>query len=148
MKNKLLNKLLIAAILTLSLTAFAQAQSATSLVTSLYKEHKKDSIAGWSKARLNKYFTTEFTNAFHKEANKEFGIEFDILFDTQDDSDIKTYKITSEKASGKRLEVITVSFKNFGESKKVLLTIDAKTKKIRNINYAGQKPSLMDMFKN
>lgn len=142
------NKLLIAIILTLSLTAFVQAQSATSLVTSLYKEHKKDSVAGWSKARLSKYFTTKFTNAFHKAAKTESGIEFDILFDTQDDSDIKTYKITSEKASGKRLEVITVSFKNFGESKKVLLTIDAKTKKIRDINYYGEKPSLMDMLKN
>ncbi len=142
------NKLLIAIILTLSLTAFVQAQSATSLVTSLYKEHKKDSVAGWSKTRLSKYFTPEFTNAFHKAAKTESGIEFDILFDTQDDSDIKTYKITSEKASGKRLEVITVSFKNFGESKKVLLTIDTKTKKIRDINYYGEKPSLMDMLKN
>ncbi len=147
MKNNILNKLLIAAIVTLSVTTFANAQSATNLVANLYKEHKKDSVAGWSKARLNKYFTTEFTNAFYREANKESGIEFDILFDTQDDSDIKTYKITSEKASGKRLEVVTVSFTNFGEKKKVLLTIDAKTKKIRNINYDGQKESLMDMLK-
>jgi hypothetical protein len=147
MKNISLNKFVIAAILTLSFTAFANAQSATNLVAKLYKEHKKDSIAGWSKARLSKYFTAEFTNAFHKLANSEFGVEFDPLFDTQDDSDINTYKIVSEKATAKKLEVISVTFKNFGENKKVMLTIDGKTGKIRNINYKGQKYSLMDMLK-
>jgi hypothetical protein len=147
MKNILLNKFVIAAMLTLSLTAFANAQSATNLVAKLYKEHKPDSIAGWSKARLKKYFTTEFTNVFYKAANGEFGLEFDPLFDTQDDSDIKTYKIASEKATAKKLEVISVTFKNFGESKKVMLTIDGKSGKIRNINYKGQKLSLIEMLK-
>jgi hypothetical protein len=119
-----------------------QAQRAINTVTTLYKAHKKRSIAEWNKVELKKYFDLKLANAIYKVTHGEEGIDFDILYDTQDDSDIKNFKISGGDFYHDQY-LVSVDFRSFGEEKHISFGLN-KTFKIEEVNYSSG--SLIDIL--
>ena len=148
--QKFVNKYIFILAITLVFSTFSIAQESNALISNLYKAHKKKSVLSWNKPALKNYFSDNLANLIYKSQQKnDEGIGFDILFDTQDDSDIKTYKVVTESAGTKQgISKVSVSFKNFGESKKLIFTVDNKTNKIKDIQYLSHNSSLVKLLSN
>lgn len=150
LKKYIFTKIVIVVLLTIISISAVKAQEATKVVSNLYKAHKVKTIADWSKVELKKYFTDELAEAIYKTTHGENGIDFDILYNTQDDSDIKNFKIGNEDSYQEIKEqtvfTVTASFKNFGEQKEIFFTLDPDGFKIKDIRYSGLDASLMEML--
>src|SRR5580765_4858709 len=140
-KRKLITKISLTILLTLVIFSVAdaqyaaQAKRAINTVSTLYKAHKKKSIAAWNKVELKKYFDSKLANAIYKVTHGKEGIDFDILYDTQDDSDIKNFKITGGDFYHDEY-LVSVGFKSFGEEKNISFHLN-KAFKIEAVEYIG-----------
>lgn len=138
MKIKLLINILAAILLSLNTLANAQTTNeakARTVVDNLYKAGNTKDIASWSKVELKKYFDTKLSDAIYQATHSEDGFDFDILYYAQDT------KITNFKISGGSFNnseyLASVSFKNFGEAKKISFTLN-NAFKISEVKYDGQ----------
>jgi hypothetical protein len=123
----------------------AQAQRAINTVAALYKANKIKSIAKWNKVELKKYFDSKLANAIYKVTHGEDGIDFDILYNTQDDSNIKNFKISGGDFYHDSY-IVSVHFKNFSKEKDISYTLNENFK-VEEVEYIGHG-SLMDILTN
>lgn len=97
------------------------------LVTDLYKQHdaKKGPFAQKDRSRIDKYFTKAFGDLIYRDAtnpeDQVGALGADPLYDGQD-FEIKKFAVGKAVIEGEKA-TLPVTFENFGESKKVTLSL-------------------------
>jgi len=116
MKRLISMTMFLTALMVLSLSVRAQEANPEGIVANLYKANKARNVADMSKTELSKYFDKSLADDLWKEMNTENGLGFDILYNTQDDSDIKNFRI-GKAVIKKEGATVPLTFVNFGEKK-------------------------------
>jgi ABC-type transporter MlaC component len=121
MKKLISIAMFLTALTILSSSARAQGNP-ENVVTNLYKADKAKTVAVMSKTELRKYFSKTLADDLWKALNTEYGLGFSILYHTDDDSDIKNFRIGKAviKKDGTDLyATVQVTFINFGEKRRI-----------------------------
>ena len=119
MKKLISMAMFLTALAVLSWSAKAQ-ENPESVVTNLYKADKAKAVSDMSKTELQKYFSKTLADDLWK-AMKTERLDFAILYHTDDDSDIKNFRIGKAiKTDGTDLyATVPVTFINFGEKRRI-----------------------------